>query len=33
VRVADVELDARDDATVLESNRRFIARQYEKSLR
>jgi GNAT superfamily N-acetyltransferase len=32
VRVADIELDARDDDTVPESNRRFIARQYEKSL-
>ncbi|MGB8683602.1 MAG: GNAT family N-acetyltransferase [Candidatus Binatus sp.] len=33
VRVADIELDAGDDVTVPESNRRFIARQYEKSLR
>ncbi len=32
VRVADVAVDGRDDATVPESTGRFLARQYEKSL-
>jgi ribosomal protein S18 acetylase RimI-like enzyme len=32
VRRADIEIDPRGDATVPESTRRFIARQYEKSL-
>lgn len=32
VRVADVAVDGRDDATVPESTGRFFARQYEKSL-
>lgn len=32
VRVADVEVDGRDDPTVPGSTRRFFARQYEKSL-
>jgi GNAT superfamily N-acetyltransferase len=32
VRVADVEVDGRDDPTVPLSTRRFFARQYEKSV-
>jgi GNAT superfamily N-acetyltransferase len=32
VHVADIEVDGRDDATVPESNARFFARQYQKSL-
>jgi len=32
VRVADVEVDGRDDPTVPVSTRRFFARQYEKSV-
>lgn len=32
VRRADVEVDGRSDPTVPESNGRFLARQYEKSL-
>jgi len=32
VRVAEVEVDGRDDPTVPESTGRFLARQYEKSL-
>jgi len=32
IRRADIEVDGRDDATVPESNVRFFARQYEKSL-
>ncbi|MFZ0246963.1 MAG: GNAT family N-acetyltransferase [Candidatus Binatus sp.] len=33
VRVADIELDGRDDAPVPESTGRFFARRYEKSMR
>jgi GNAT superfamily N-acetyltransferase len=32
VRCGDIEVDGRADPTVPESNRRFLARQYEKSL-
>ena len=32
VRVADVDVDGRDDPTIPGSTGRFIARQYEKSL-
>lgn len=32
VRRADIEVDGRDDSTVPESNVRFLARQFEKSL-
>jgi len=32
VRRADIEIDGRGDATVPQSNRSFLARQYEKSL-
>ncbi len=32
LRVADIAVDGRDDATVPESTGRFFARQYEKSL-